>query len=162
MISRCRVWSLPDRAIREEAERKQPATSRGLLAFHSAPCVQTVTFLVQMVPTFIDLTNLEHLFKGDKALMCEWIELYLQESPQYYTQLTVSLENGDAEALATAAHDLQPQAHYIGSVRMVVLLAAIEEQALNGDTLGCADLLHSLLLEREAIDAELRAALNVA
>ena len=115
-----------------------------------------------MVPTSIDLANLDHLFKGDKALMCEWIELYLQESPQYYTQLSISFESGNAEALGTAAHDLQPQAHYIGSARMLELLAAIEEKAFKGDTLGCADLLNALLLVREAIDAELRAALDVA
>ena len=113
------------------------------------------------MPTrYIDLSNLEHLFKGDKALMREWIDLYLQESPAYFTQLAVSSESGDANALAAAAHDLQPQAHYLGSARMLELLAGIEESAMNGDTLGCTDPLKALLPVREAIDDELRSVLN--
>jgi HPt (histidine-containing phosphotransfer) domain-containing protein len=113
-----------------------------------------------MVPSYTELSNLEHLFKGDKALMREWIGLYLQESPAYFEQLTASLESGDAQALASAAHDLQPQAHYLGSARMVELLAGIEERALNGDTLGCGELLKALLPVRAAIDGELRSVLN--
>ncbi len=132
----------------------------GLLAFHRVLCAQIFTLLLPMVPSHTELSNLEHLFKGDRSLIREWIDLYLQESPQYYTQLSVSLESGNAEALATAAHDLQPQAHYIGSARMLELLAAIEEQAMNGDTLGCTDLLNALLPVREAVDGELRSVLN--
>jgi HPt (histidine-containing phosphotransfer) domain-containing protein len=98
---------------------------------------QTCTFLHPMPPSYTELSNLEHLFRGDQSQIREWIGLYLQESPAYFDQLTASLESGDAQALASAAHDLQPQAHYLGSVRMLELLATIEEQALNGDTLGC-------------------------
>ena len=113
------------------------------------------------MPTrYIDLSNLEHLFNGDQALIREWIDLYLQESPQYFTQLSLSSERDNAQALASAAHDLQPQAHYLGSTRMLELLAGIEERALNGDTLGCTDLLKALLPVREAIDDELRSVLN--
>lgn len=37
------------------------------------------------MPTrYIDLSNLEHLFKGDKSLIREWIALYMQESPAYF------------------------------------------------------------------------------
>ena len=117
-------------------------------------------FQHEMPTRFIDLSNLDHLFKGDMALMREWIALYLQESPQYFTQLSISSESGDANALAAAAHDLQPQAHYLGSARMLELLAGIEERALNGDTLGCTHLLKALLPVREAIDDELRSVLN--
>lgn len=86
-----------------------------------------------MVPRSLELSGLEHLFRGDKALVREWVDLYLQESPRYYAQLSESWESGDARALAAAAHDLQPQAHYLGSARLLELLAAIEEQAMNGD-----------------------------
>ena len=37
-----------------------------------------------MALTCTELSNLEHLFKGDKALIREWIALYLQESPAYF------------------------------------------------------------------------------
>lgn len=115
-----------------------------------------------MVLAHIELSTLEHLFKGDRALIHEWIELYLTESPKYFTQLSDSLANGDAQAMATASHDLQAQAHYIGSARMLELLMAIEEGALTNGTLACKDLLNTLLHVRHAIDAELRMALNAA
>ena len=112
-----------------------------------------------MPPRNIDLSNIEHLFKGDRALVREWIDLYLQESPQYFAQLTTSLASGDAKALASAAHDLQPQAHYLNAARMLELLTAIEEQAINGDTRSCDELLNALLPVRDAIDVELRTVL---
>lgn len=108
----------------------------------------------------IDLSRLDHLFKGDQSQVREWITLYLQEAPQYFTQLSVSLENGDVQGLAAAAHDLQPQAHYLGSAHMVELLAAIEAHSMNGASLPCGDLLNQLLPLHEAIDAELRALLK--
>ncbi len=40
-----------------------------------------------MALTCIELSNLEHLFKGDKALIREWTALYLQESPAYFDHL---------------------------------------------------------------------------
>ena len=115
-----------------------------------------------MLPRQIDLSNLEHLFKGDRSLMREWIELYLRESPTYFEQLTASLASDDAWALASAAHDLQPQGHYLGAARMLELLAAIEEHALSGNTRVCGELLDALLPVREAIDVELRALLDSA
>ncbi|MEO8067650.1 MAG: Hpt domain-containing protein [Flavobacteriales bacterium] len=108
----------------------------------------------------IDLSNLERLFRGNRSLVIDWMLLYMQEAPIYFKQLSDSVEIGDAETLATAAHDLQPQAHYLGSARMAELLAAIEEQALKGNAQGCSDLMHALLPVREAIEDELRSVLN--
>ena len=108
----------------------------------------------------LDLSNLEHLFKGDRSLMREWIGLYLQESPRYFALLSVSQSSGDAQALASAAHDLQPQAHYLSAARMLELLTAIEEQAMNGDTHACGELLNTLIPVREAIETELGSVLN--
>ncbi len=112
-----------------------------------------------MPPSYAELSNLEHLFKGDKSQIREWIGLYLQESPAYFEQLTANLERGDVEALASAAHDLKPQAHYLGSARMLELLTGIEEQAGTGDLPRCHELLRALQPVREAIAEQLRAVL---
>ncbi len=114
-----------------------------------------------MPPTYTELSNLEHLFRGDQSQIREWIGLYLQESPAYFDQLTAGLESGDAQAMATAAHDLQPQAHYLGSARMLELLMAIEEQAVANGTATCSDLLDALNAVRRVIEGELRAALDL-
>lgn len=107
----------------------------------------------------IDLSHLTHLFRGDRSQVREWIGLYLQEAPTYFEQLSTSLESGDAQAMATAAHDLQPQAHYLGSTRMLELLMAIEERALASGTGSCGELLVALNDVREVIDPELRSVL---
>lgn len=108
----------------------------------------------------IDLSQLTHLFRGDRSQMREWIGLYLQESPAYFKQLSDGLARGDAQAIASAAHDLQPQAHYLGSARLVRSLADIEQQALNGNTPACRELIEALPPLRAAIEADLRAVLD--
>ena len=108
----------------------------------------------------IDLTNLERLFKGNRSRMNDWMRLYLQEAPGYFKQLTDSLATDDAETLAAAAHDLRPQAHYLGSASMLDLLIAIEDQARSEGAAACRDRLSALLAVRDAIDNELHAALK--
>jgi len=108
----------------------------------------------------IDLTHLTHLFRGDRAQVREWISLYQQEAPTYFEQLVAGFQRGDAQAMANASHDLQAQAHYLGSPRMLELLIAIEEQAVAKGAGSCAELMNALLPVREAIDHELRAVLN--
>lgn len=109
----------------------------------------------------IDLSHLTHLFRGDRSQVREWIGLYLQEAPTYFEQLSASFQSGDAQAMATAAHDLQPQAHYLGSARLLELLSAIEARALASGTGTCGDLLHALIDVRRDIESELREELDV-
>lgn len=105
---------------------------------------------------YTDLSGLEQLFKGDRKLIHDWIELYLQESPEYFTLLASCSTNGDAQALASAAHELLPQAHYLGCSHMRELLLTIEERALSDDVVGCAEPVSALLAVRATIDNELR------
>ncbi|MFZ1687936.1 MAG: Hpt domain-containing protein [Flavobacteriales bacterium] len=110
----------------------------------------------------IDLTNLERLFKGNRSRMNDWMRLYLQEAPGYFKQLTDSLATDDAETLAAAAHDLRPQAHYLGSASMLDLLIAIEDQARSQGAAACSERMDALMTMRDAVDNELHAALKVA
>lgn len=107
----------------------------------------------------IDLSHLDQLFRGDQALRNEWIDLYLQESPRYFHQLVEASAQRDAVSMAHVAHDLQPQALYMGCTRMHQLLAAIELQA-STDMAGCAPLLEELAALQTAIETELRMALR--
>lgn len=108
----------------------------------------------------LDLSKLDHLFKGNRVRVQEWIHLYAQESPAYFEQLVIALGNGDAGAMASAAHDLQPQAHYLGSERMRALLSRIEEEARTNNVAACSGPLSELLSLRTVIDDELRAFLG--
>ena len=115
-----------------------------------------------MSERFTDLANLERLFKGDRSRVEDWIRLYFQEAPQYFERMQVGLRTGDVNALAAAAHDLCPQAHYLGSSRMLELLVAVEAQAREQGTAACADTLQALLSLSENINSELHEALGTA
>lgn len=105
----------------------------------------------------IDLADLSRLFKGDRPRIVQWIQLYLEESPTYFTLLSDSLAAGDASGIASAAHDLRPQAHYLGSERMLQLLIAVEERARGEGAASCTTAVEELLDLSSRINVELLA-----
>lgn len=107
----------------------------------------------------IDLSYLERLFKGDRSRIHAWIQIYLEEAPAQFQRLTDAVARNDAQALALGAHELRPQAHYLGTPRMLELLIAVSEMARAGDTGACRDAVAELVALGEAVDAELRAVL---
>lgn len=104
----------------------------------------------------IDRSTLDRLFKGDVARVEQWMRLYLEEAPTYINKLAVGLALNDADALASAAHDLRPQAHYLGCARMLELLIAIGERARTDGPEACARPVNELLGLCAAIEAEIR------
>ncbi len=104
----------------------------------------------------IDLSHLEHVFKGNRSRVEEWIRLYLTEAPQYFHQMQEGLAAGNAEAVAAAAHDLQPQAHYLGVAPMVQLLVSIEEIASTAGATACGHQISQVLAVAAEVDVELR------
>lgn len=104
----------------------------------------------------VDLAHLDQLFQNDRALRNEWIELYLQETPQYFEQLSEAQRRGDVQAMTHAAHDLKPQAVYLGCTRMHALLSTIEEHAGTRGALACEDAIAELAALRPVIADELR------
>lgn len=105
----------------------------------------------------IDLAALGRSFKGDRMRLTQWIQLYLKESPTYFTLLSDSLAAGDAKGIASAAHDLRPQAHYLGSERMLQLLIAVEERARREGAASCMMAVEELLELSTRINIELLA-----
>lgn len=107
----------------------------------------------------IDLSYLERLFKGDHARIHAWLRIYLEEAPAQFQRLTDAVARNDAQALAHGAHELRPQAHYLGTPRMLELLIAVSEMARTGDAGACHDAVAELVALGETVDAELRAVL---
>jgi hypothetical protein len=108
----------------------------------------------------IDLSYLERLYKGDRTRIAQWISVYLEEAPGTFQQLADSMEQGDGERLAAAAHDLRPYAHYLGAGRMLELLIAIGQQVrTDGPTAAEGPVKEVLDLSRAA-EGELRAVLS--
>jgi len=108
------------------------------------------------MPRLIDLSTLDHLFKADRSRVNEWLRLYLEEVPGIFAQLKAAQQDGDAEALTRAAHELRPQAHYLGAPRMLELLTAVSEGARMNGAAACKATVEELLHLAEQVEAELR------
>ncbi len=113
-----------------------------------------------MPATHIDLSYLERLYKGDRSRIAQWIGVYLEEAPVTFRQLADSMEKGDGERLAAAAHDLRPYAHYLGAGRMMELLIAIGQQMRTDGPTAAAEPVKEVLDLSRAAEAELRAVLS--
>lgn len=92
-----------------------------------------------------DLSTLHHLFKGERAGMEQWIQLYLEEAPAYFHRVAACLANGDVAGLCAAVHELRPQAHYLGASRMLELLLSIGQCAPAEGASACASKVDELL-----------------
>lgn len=103
-----------------------------------------------------DLTILNNLFKGDRALVTEWTGLYLEEAPGYFQRVDDALKADDGKALAFAVHELRPQAHYLGAPKLLELLVLIDGTAADKGADACKGAVEELLELGRRIDKELR------
>lgn len=103
-----------------------------------------------------DLTILSNLFKGDRALVTEWIALYLEEAPGYFQRVEDALKADDAKAMTFAVHELRPQAHYLGASKLLELLALIGGTADDQGARACKGPVEELLELARRIEIELR------
>ena len=113
-----------------------------------------------MDPGHIDLSYLERLFKGDRARINGWIQIYLEEAPTLFRQLRDAQTTGDVEHLARVAHDLRPQAHYLGSPRMLELLIRVAQDARTLGNLACVPHLDELHTIADRVAMELNAVIT--
>ena len=104
----------------------------------------------------IDLECLARLFRSDSALLAEWIALYLVEVPPLFAAMQQHAAEGDGVRLARIAHELRPQAHYLGAPRLLELLLALEQQLQQHGTVGCVELVEELVSMGRVIEGELR------
>ncbi|MBX2981710.1 MAG: Hpt domain-containing protein [Flavobacteriales bacterium] len=104
----------------------------------------------------IDLSTLDRLFKGDRVQVVQWVQLYIEEAPGYFERVESCMTNGDASGLSAAAHELRPQAHYLGAPRMLELLIQIGEKAGTEGVAACAQAVEELLDLGRQVTAELQ------
>ncbi len=109
-----------------------------------------------MPPHHTDLSTLNGLFKDDAARVKEWVELYLEEAPGYFKNVENGLAAHDTKALVCAAHELRPQAHYLGAPKLLELLVVIGNTAHNEGADACSAAVAELLSVAERIESELR------
>ena len=106
-----------------------------------------------------DLDHLHRQFRGDGALVRQWMALYLEEAPMMVARVRQALEAGDGAGMAHAVHDLRPQAQYLAAPRMLAVLAAVAERARSGEVGACGALVEELEAVARQVEEELRKAL---
>lgn len=109
-----------------------------------------------MSAPIVDLSYLERLFKGDRSRIDTWVGIYLEEFPAHLDRLEDCLHRNDASGLAAVAHDLRPQAHYLGAPRLLDILRSIGELARTTGPASCASAVKELRFLSTSIEVELR------
>ena len=105
----------------------------------------------------IDLAYLERLYKGDRARIAAWVEIFLEEIPLRMGEMAQCVQRGDPAGLAALAHELKPMAHYLGAPRMLEVLQRIGERTRCDASTPCHEEVGELHAACAEVAAELRA-----
>ncbi|MBP8822927.1 MAG: Hpt domain-containing protein [Flavobacteriales bacterium] len=105
----------------------------------------------------IDLSYLERLYKGDRTRMATWVGIYLEETPARLAELMSFAQRGDHAGMARLAHDLKPQAHYLGARCMLEALLRIGEPAPGTAAEALLEWAQAIDAAGTEVDMELRA-----
>ena len=69
----------------------------------------------------------------DGAFLRELIEIFLQDTPERFTELDATLAKGDAPAAMRAAHTIKGSSGNFGATRLARLAQEVEAHAKAGD-----------------------------
>jgi HPt (histidine-containing phosphotransfer) domain-containing protein len=108
--------------------------------------------IVQSEPP-VDLTVLMGIVDGDKALMAELGEIFLQDYPVQMIELGKAIENGDAGQLERAAHSLKSALGSIGAKSAWRLAYELETMGRTTRLHEAASILQQLTAELERLTA---------
>ena len=81
----------------------------------------------------IDLTYLNDVAGGSSEFMVEMIDMFLDQTPDYFTQIDQSINQGDWSKVADIAHKIKPTLSFMGVDFAKNDMAEIERKARNLD-----------------------------
>jgi len=93
---------------------------------------------------------------GDRALLAEISQLFIDGAPDYLNRISRALEARDATALRQAAHGLKGAAANFEAHDVVEGARALEDAGRTGDLTGTDDLWRTLSSDMDRLIAELR------
>jgi HPt (histidine-containing phosphotransfer) domain-containing protein len=79
----------------------------------------------------IDLSYLNEVASGSVEFMIEMIDIFLEQTPVYFTQLTEAVNAGDWKTTGDTAHKIKPTLAFMGLVSAKNVLQEIESNARN-------------------------------
>lgn len=81
----------------------------------------------------IDLSYLNEVAGGSSEFMIEMIDMFLDQTPDYFTQIDQSINEGDWFKVADIAHKIKPTFSFMGVDFAKNEMAEIERKAKNMD-----------------------------
>lgn len=81
----------------------------------------------------IDLSYLNEVAGGSSEFMVEMIDMFLDQTPDYFTQIDLSINEGDWSKVADIAHKIKPTLSFMGVDFAKNDMAEIERKARNLD-----------------------------
>ncbi|MEX0937747.1 MAG: PAS domain-containing protein [Pirellulales bacterium] len=82
----------------------------------------------------VDWTVALETVEGDRALLRELIDAFLEEGPRMMTEIVKSAQRGDGESLRISAHSLKGSMRYFGAKRGYDLALQLENLGASGGT----------------------------
>lgn len=107
--------------------------------------------------TVFDTEAALELVEGDRELLQELAEMFLEHVPVMMADLRGACERRDAEALQRAAHSLKGSAGNLAAGEVCATAANLELSAHAGDLARCAELVATLEVEMGRLEAALSA-----
>lgn len=109
----------------------------------------------------IDLTYLEDITGGDKGMMLEMLDLFIEDIPIQVGLISKYANERNLSMLASEAHKLKPTLQYVGLISMYEAVKEIEEISKKGKfsseiptltntlTKGCEEAIPSIVEKRK-------------
>ena len=81
----------------------------------------------------IDLTYLENMSAGDNNLIKELIEIFIEQVPEFITEMNNAIKNNDSKVLSSVAHKAKSSVAIVGIVDLAEELKILENISANGE-----------------------------
>jgi len=95
---------------------------------------------------------------GERELLVELIDSFLEEAPPLLARMQAALENGDSDGLRLTSHTLKSSGFDFGATAFAHLCAELEELSRNGRLDGTPELVEQIVTEYERVRSALFAA----
>ncbi len=107
-------------------------------------------------PALIDWDIAMEAVHGNRDLMRELVEIYLQEGPKLLDELQRAVAQGDAPRVRIVAHTLKGSTRYFGDLEPARIALRLEEQGKTEDLAQSPESLRLLRASLDALFVELR------
>ncbi len=145
--------------LQKAAQRRRPYGPDGHISVRKGKSMQNHT-----EPFAVDRGAFDQFYDmwGDEApqVIAEVVEMFLQNAPQFLTNLDDAFEKGDAAEVRRLAHTFKSNAGMVGARALAALCQQLEDMGREGDLSGAAPVLADVRREYDRVRDALGAYLS--